>query len=144
MVVEQVEPNRDTAPSRSSASAVAYVLVGAVCGIAWGAAFRTYMSEIVGGASRVALAKAAASPAAGADKGRRRAYFPETGGWIDCPIYDRYQLAAGQAIPGPAIVEERESTVIVGPGAQCCVDEQWNLMVELPVTSRQSPVGSHQ
>ncbi|TYL53586.1 hypothetical protein [Agromyces mariniharenae] len=53
MVVEQVEPNRDTAPSRSSASAVADVLVGAVCGIAWGAAFRTYMSEIVGGASRV-------------------------------------------------------------------------------------------
>jgi hypothetical protein len=29
------------------------VLVGAACGIAWGAAFRTYMSEIAGGASRV-------------------------------------------------------------------------------------------
>jgi hypothetical protein len=53
MVVEQVRPNRDTAPSRSSTSAVPYVLTGAVCGVAWGAAFRAYMSELVGGASRV-------------------------------------------------------------------------------------------
>ncbi len=53
MVVEQVEPTRGNAMSRTRRSAVAYVLVGTVCGIAWGAAFRAYMSEIVGGASRV-------------------------------------------------------------------------------------------
>lgn len=53
MVVEQVEPTHGNARSRTRRSAVAYVLTGAVCGIAWGAAFRTYMSEIVGGASRV-------------------------------------------------------------------------------------------
>jgi hypothetical protein len=53
MVVEQAEPSRATAPTRTKPSASACVLIGAVCGVAWGAAFRAYMSEIVGGASRV-------------------------------------------------------------------------------------------
>ena len=53
MVVEQAEPSRATAPTRTTPSAPACVLIGAVCGVAWGAAFRAYMSEIVGGASRV-------------------------------------------------------------------------------------------
>jgi N-methylhydantoinase A len=92
----------------------------------------TWKLSAVGGASRVALAKAAASPAAGADKGRRRAYFPETGGWIDCTIYDRYRLAAGQAIAGPAIVEERESTSVLPPGTVATVDEYANLVVDVP------------
>jgi N-methylhydantoinase A len=66
-----------------------------------------------------------------ARKGERPAYFPEAGGFVATPIYDRYQLAPGAQLVGPAIVEERESTVIVGPGARCYVDEQYNLVVEL-------------
>ncbi len=72
----------------------------------------------------------APSGARGALKGQRPAYFPETGGFVATPIYDRYQLAPGATFDGPAIVEERESTVIVGPGAHCRVDEQWNLIVQ--------------
>ena len=34
-------------------------------------------------------------------------------------MYDRYALAPGATFNGPAIVEERESTLIVGPGAAC-------------------------
>ena len=63
-------------------------------------------------------------------KGERPAYFPETDGFVATPIYDRYQLAPGAMFDGPAIVEERESTVIVGPGARCRVDEQWNLVID--------------
>ncbi len=63
-------------------------------------------------------------------KGRRPAFFPESAGYVDTPIYDRYALAPGAAFSGPAIVEERESTVIVGPGAACEVDQQWNLLVK--------------
>lgn len=40
------------APTRRP-SATAYVLVGAVSGLAWAAAFRAYMAEIAGGASRI-------------------------------------------------------------------------------------------
>jgi len=64
-------------------------------------------------------------------KGTRPAYFPETEGFVDTPIYDRYQLAPGTTFTGPAIVEERESTVIVGPGARCQIDDQHNLLVKL-------------
>ena len=65
-------------------------------------------------------------------KGSRQAYVPELGGFSSIAIYDRYCLLPGVHFSGPAIIEERESTVIVGPGSRCRVDEQWNLVVELP------------
>ncbi|MBM7502761.1 hypothetical protein ACFPER_04720 [Agromyces aurantiacus] len=43
-------PTRAEAPAR--ASGIASILVGAVCGVVWAAAFRAYMSEIAGGGSR--------------------------------------------------------------------------------------------
>ena len=73
----------------------------------------------------------ASTNAADAVKGARPAYFPEAGGFTDTPIYDRYRLAPGAQFAGPAIVEERESTVIVGPGAKCSIDAQWNLVITL-------------
>jgi N-methylhydantoinase A len=63
-------------------------------------------------------------------KGQRPAYFPEANGFVATTIYDRYRLAPGACFAGPAIVEERESTVMVGPRARCWVDEQHNLVVE--------------
>jgi N-methylhydantoinase A/oxoprolinase/acetone carboxylase beta subunit len=94
----------------------------------------TWKLSAIGGAPRVALAKAPATPLPGGLKGRRRAYFPETGGWVDCPIYDRYQLAAGLEIAGPAIVEERESTSVLPPGVVATVDEYASLVVEVAGT----------
>lgn len=64
-------------------------------------------------------------------KGRRRAYFPELGGFVDVPVYDRYRLRSGTTFTGPAIVEEKESTVLVGPDAIFRVDTYQNLVVEL-------------
>jgi N-methylhydantoinase A len=48
-------------------------------------------------------------------KGSRRAYFPAAGGYVDTPVYDRYALRRGNRFVGPAIVEERESTLVVMP-----------------------------
>ena len=64
-------------------------------------------------------------------KGSRRAYFPELGGHTAVPVYDRYSLLPGTGFAGPAIVEERESTVIVGPDCRFRIDEQRNLIVEI-------------
>lgn len=64
-------------------------------------------------------------------KGRRPAYFPELSGYRDCPVYDRYRLYPEATFSGPAIVEERESTVIVGPEASALVDEYLNLVINL-------------
>ena len=91
----------------------------------------TWKLSASAGAPRVTLAKAATTAVNGGLKGRRRAYFPETGGWIDCPVYDRYGLAAGAQLTGPAIVEERESTSVLPPGTSASVDEYANLIVEV-------------
>jgi len=64
-------------------------------------------------------------------KGSRQAYFPELGGYVKTEIYDRYALQPGMSFAGPAIVEERESTLIVGAGARAQVDERLNVVVEL-------------
>ena len=65
-------------------------------------------------------------------KGRRSAYFEEAGGFVETPVYDRYALAPGDEFTGPAIVEERESTAVIGPGGRCRVDDGLALIVEMP------------
>jgi N-methylhydantoinase A len=45
----------------------------------------------------------------------RPAYFPESDGFVDCPVYDRQDLFEGTTIEGPAVIEEAESTVILTP-----------------------------
>jgi N-methylhydantoinase A len=64
-------------------------------------------------------------------KGERSAYFPELGGFAKVPVFDRYGMRRGLSFQGPAIIEERESTTVVGPDGRCHIDEQWNLVVEL-------------
>ena len=79
----------------------------------------------------VALAFAGRAGARGpALKGVREAYFPNTG-FVRCNVYDRYALEAGERVAGPAIVEERESTVVIGPDAHGVVDEHFNLIIEI-------------
>jgi len=73
----------------------------------------------------------AATSATTPDKGQRLVYFPEWGEHRSATVYDRYRLSPGAAFDGPAIVEERESTTIVGPGARIEVDESRNLSVWL-------------
>jgi N-methylhydantoinase A len=74
----------------------------------------------------------AGASAAAARKRDRQAWLPEAKGFADVPVYDRYRLATGVTFQGPAIVEERESTVVIGAGADARVDAWGNLVVALP------------
>ena len=69
--------------------------------------------------------------AAAAKKGARRAWFPDAGAWVSTAVYDRYGFEAGNRVDGPALIEERESTVVVGPGDRVRVDSHGNLVAEL-------------
>jgi N-methylhydantoinase A len=64
-------------------------------------------------------------------KGTRPVYFFEVKRYIETAVYDRYALKPGDRIPGPCVVEERESTVVAGPGSQVTVDPHLNLIIEL-------------
>jgi N-methylhydantoinase A len=65
----------------------------------------------------IAMEGAQQAEAGEAQRGIRRTLF-EGHGWCDCAVYDRYRLAPGAAFAGPALVEERESTCVIPPGAQ--------------------------
>jgi N-methylhydantoinase A/oxoprolinase/acetone carboxylase beta subunit len=82
----------------------------------------------------IRLARHAMAPgasAAAALKGHRPAYFPEAGGFVDTPVYDRYHLPAGAQVHGPAILEEQESTVVIGPADTAHTDEYLNVVVQV-------------
>jgi N-methylhydantoinase A/oxoprolinase/acetone carboxylase beta subunit len=64
-------------------------------------------------------------------KAERPAYQPERGAFETVPVYDRYALRAGQAIAGPAIVEERESTTVLHRGDRLTVDANGCLLIEV-------------
>lgn len=64
-------------------------------------------------------------------RGSRPAFYPETNGFVETPVHDRYRLRAGQTVAGPAIIEERESTLVIGPGDSLLVDPAGNLRVKL-------------
>ena len=66
-----------------------------------------------------------------AQKGARRAYDGRSGAVSEWPVYDRYALKPGDRITGPALIEERESTCVVGTGDQVTVDARYNLVAEL-------------
>jgi N-methylhydantoinase A len=53
-------------------------------------------------------------------KGSRRARF--NGHDVETPTYDRRALAVDQVVAGPAIIEERETTIIILPGWHAKVD----------------------
>jgi N-methylhydantoinase A len=67
-----------------------------------------------------------------ARKGMRRIYLPKQRDTVKIPVYDRYALLLGAVLQGPAIIEERESTVVVNGPANIRVDEYRNLIVDLP------------
>jgi N-methylhydantoinase A len=65
-----------------------------------------------------------------AEKGKRPVYFAESGGFVDCPIYDRYRLRSGAIIAGPAVVEEFDSTTVIHPGYAARVDRFGNMLLQ--------------
>ncbi|CAN5793079.1 hydantoinase/oxoprolinase family protein [soil metagenome] len=64
-----------------------------------------------------------------ARKGEREIYVPEEEGFLAVPVYDRYLLGTSATFEGPAVVEERESTVVIGPESRAEIDAARNLVV---------------
>ncbi|HEY6430961.1 MAG TPA: hydantoinase/oxoprolinase family protein [Acetobacteraceae bacterium] len=63
-------------------------------------------------------------------KGRRMVGFAE--GEIMTDVYDRYALQPGMQFAGPAVIEESESTFVIGPDGRAEVLADGAILVELP------------
>ncbi len=85
-----------------------------------------------GTALDMAQAHTTAEQAGEAQRGQRAIYLPEVQQYVDVPVYNRYALRAGMQVEGPAILEERESTVVIGQRGRGTVDHAGNLTVTLP------------
>jgi N-methylhydantoinase A len=66
----------------------------------------------------------------GAITGYRPVWLPEAGGFVDCPIYDRALLKAGNVIAGPAVIEQMDATTVVLPGMIARVEPYLSLILE--------------
>ena len=64
-------------------------------------------------------------------KGERLAFSGQAKDFIPFKVYDRYKLFPGVSFAGPAIIEERESTIIVGESATVSVDGFGFLWMEM-------------
>jgi N-methylhydantoinase A len=51
--------------------------------------------------------------------------------WTSTPVHLREQLAPGDRLAGPAVIEQPDTTVLVVPDTDVTVDEAHNLLVEL-------------
>jgi N-methylhydantoinase A len=83
----------------------------------------------IGRRPRFDLATLAPGPEASlaeADRGARRVWF---GGWREARIYDRLLLPVGAQIPGPAILEQPDATIVVDPGLTARVDKFGNIIM---------------
>jgi N-methylhydantoinase A len=60
----------------------------------------------------------------------RPIYFAATG-WTDCPVLDRNAINPGREIRGPGVIEDRESTTVVPPGAIVWSDPMGSLIMDV-------------
>jgi N-methylhydantoinase A len=70
------------------------------------------------------------SSSASAIRGVRSAYFEASKGFVSTTVYSRYLLEQAKKYSGPAIIEERETSIVVGPDASFYVDEHGNVIIE--------------
>jgi N-methylhydantoinase A len=63
-----------------------------------------------------------------ARKGTRQVHFAAA--WHETTIYNRLDLPIGAEIPGPAILEQPDTTVLIEPGLKGIVDTFGNTLIE--------------
>jgi N-methylhydantoinase A len=63
-------------------------------------------------------------------RSRRPAFFG--GRFVDTPVYDGDRLGPGHRLEGPAIVEERFTTIVLYPGQTAEIDRLGNYVIRLP------------
>ena len=60
---------------------------------------------------------------------RRKVYFEESRGFVNCPIYLRDRLGPGVGLKGPAVLEGMDATVVINPGWQANIDRYGNCIM---------------
>jgi N-methylhydantoinase A len=70
-----------------------------------------------------------ATPPATARRGDLPVYFEGKRAFVDCPVYNRDALLAGNVIAGPALVLETGATTVLNPGFRLAVTMLGSLLI---------------
>jgi N-methylhydantoinase A len=71
----------------------------------------------------------AAYSAESALKEHRDVCFPASGGWARTPVYDGHRLERGHRVEGGAVIERRNTTIVVEPGWEIACDRRGNYVL---------------
>ena len=63
--------------------------------------------------------------------GRRDVYFPEAKHRLEVTVLARTEIPLGITMAGPMLIEEAETTTVVGPSAEVWLDPQGNLVIDM-------------
>jgi len=77
------------------------------------------------------LPEGSLQPLAEAAREIRRVYFAERQEFVECPVYSRNVLQAGNVIAGPALVEEAATVTVVYPGDRLVVHPYGLLEIQI-------------
>jgi N-methylhydantoinase A len=70
-------------------------------------------------------------PAAEAIRGSRKVLYAGTYERVEARVYDRKFLLSGNAIEGPALIDEHASTTVIGPHERLEVNSYGHLVIEV-------------
>ncbi len=59
----------------------------------------------------------------------REVYLGQEHGFGECPVYWRPSLEPGDRVPGPAVIEQMDSTTVLLPGQEANVDQYLSLLI---------------
>ncbi len=91
----------------------------------------TLRLRAIGGMDRPRFSTGGSAGTTDAVKPNRRAYFGELGGFVDCPVHVRYGLRGrSSGVEGPAIIEQKDTTILVLPGQTVRIDSNDLLLIE--------------
>jgi N-methylhydantoinase A len=76
------------------------------------------------------LSAKASSSVEKARRGARSCLFEGSPARVDTPAYDWDQMEPGHKVSGPALIDDRTTTVLVPPGFSCEVDAYRNLLLQ--------------
>jgi len=79
----------------------------------------------------VATPEAPAAPSTAAQAGTRPVYWSELGDFEPTPVFWGERLQSGNVVPGPAVIQVPDTTVIVHPFESARIDAYGNVLIDL-------------
>jgi 5-oxoprolinase (ATP-hydrolysing) len=88
------------------------------------------------------LSDVAAATAPATDEATDTVRMYADGSWHAAPLYERARMRAGDAVTGPAIIAETNSTTVVDPGWRGTLTEAGHLLLDRVVAPAEAEVGT--